>query len=224
MKLNYSLLLLVLLVLSSFMTTPGSSVWENVQLIGANSKSVFSLNVLRYNSGSYYRSVDSLFVVEKNLMTGSLIERRPLKTVEFYQDPDSTSYVLTETYSKPFDLIAYQKDNDIEFLFKDGISDLLKFTNEGLYIVDGTIKELVMDKQTVLKFMNIENKAFNGQEKFHISLAYSHPQYLILIVDYGTCSSDEDFLQAIVSIPDDQYHNALSSYWDQINKLRKNEF
>ena len=150
MKLNYYLLLFGLLLLSSFRPTPNASVWENVQLIGANTKSVFSLNLLRYNSGSYYRSVDSLFVVEKNLKTGTLIERRPLKTVEFYQDPDSTSYVLTETYAKLFDLIAYQKENNIEFLFQGLIFDFLKFTNEGLCIGDGTIDVLVSIKKRFL--------------------------------------------------------------------------
>lgn len=220
-KFNHYLLLLVFLVLSGFMTTPDGFVWENIQVIGANKKSVFSLNLLRYNSGSYYRSVDSLFVVEKNLMNGCLIERRPLKTVAFYQHPDSTTYELTETFSEPFDLIDYQRENNIEFLFQNSPFDLLKLKEEGLFVAGDTIEELLMDKQTLISFMDIENNPFVYVDEFNIAAKYSNKQYVIFVVNYGPLYSDENFKQTIISIPNDQFYKVLDAYWDKVNKANK---
>lgn len=227
MKLKHTLLLFVFIALSSFSPTPNASVWENVQLIGANSKSVFSFNLLRYNRGTYYEDIDSLFVVEKELLTGTIIDKKLLRVIKnerliFSEYIDSMQHVHTEMYSNPFDLIAYQKENDIQFLFQGEQNKLLKFAKEGLFFGEGSMKELVMDKKAVLKFMDIEDGPFSYIEDFHISLAYyNNPSFYILIVDSGEPYTDSDFRQALLPIPKELYNNAQNNYWERFNKSKK---
>ena len=139
---------LVFLLLTIFAintsATPSEHYWENENLLGENTKYFYILKNCRYNPGSNYHFVDSVFLIERNKISGYVENKILLRIIDCEDETTMGDWVYTELFTNPLNLVQYQKEKSIHPIFKDEYDDIIKITEIGIIVENHTDKKLIM--------------------------------------------------------------------------------
>ncbi len=223
------LTLLLLFSLSCILTalsTPNSAIWENEILIGVNDQNYYTIKTCRYLTGTYFHNIDSVFLIEREINTGKVIDRKVLRVIDHKDATTNGDWQHTEMIENPINLIEYQKDKKVELVFQSNYKNMkFKFSADGLLLLYRDSEELIENRAYVENYVDWFNEYLSYQEKYpndfdfqiRISQTYESRTHKFFIVESGSDHTDSDFRQTVLVV----HRDKLNAARQRINR-RKN--
>jgi hypothetical protein len=206
-------------------STPDSAVWENEILIGANDQNFYTIKMYKYLMGTYYANIDSVFLIEKAINNGEIIEKIVLRVVSNMDVTSEGDWQHTDRIENPINIIDYQKEKNIQLVYQRNFYDSkFSFSPQGLILNYRGSKELIVDRPAVNGFIDWFDQYIGYQETYssdrdfriRVSQAYESKTHVFLVVETGADQSDTTFKQSILVFQRDK----LNSARQKINRLK----
>ena len=195
-------------VTSAALSTPNRATWENEILLGMNQSYFYTLKTCRYLTGTYFHSIDSVFLLEKDLKTGAVQEEIPIRVVEHRDETSMGDWTHTEQWKDPVNLIEYQMAKKMEILYQSNLPENynFRFSGEGLMLHYKNREEQIVVTDHLANFISWielylyyqDNYKNDRDFRIRISEAYASAGHYFFVVESGVDHSDIDFKQSIL--------------------------
>ena len=212
-----SIFLICALYSLTVFATPNNAIWENEILIGVNSDNYYTIRTCKYLTGTYYHDIDSIFLIEKELSSGAIIDKIVLRVIDHKDSTANGDWQHKELIENPINLIEYQKNKHMEIAYQGNYFDSkFDFLRDGLFINYRNGKELIVDKTYLDKYIDWYSEYIQYQEEYSddidfrikVALAYETRTHMFLVVESGSDHCDMDFRQSILVIDKNKYRTA----------------
>jgi hypothetical protein len=220
------LLLFSLFFILTALSTPNVAFWENETLIGVNKQNYYTIKTCKYLTGTYYHNIDSVFLFEREINTGKVIERKVLRVIDHRDTTSNGDWKHTEMIKNSTNIIEHQKEKEVDLIFQSNYKNMkFKFSKDGLLLLYKDSEELIVTRAYIEKYVDWLNQYLSSQEKYpnnhdfqiRISQTYQSRTHEFFIVESGPDHSDSDFRQTVLVF----HHDKLNTARQRINK-RKN--
>ncbi len=222
MKILISLLVFLPILFSSSVT-PDGEIKENDVLIGYNQKSYYSIKTIDYPTGSYYKTIDSSFVIERDLKTGIEKQKTFLKSTIHEDKNAMDEWETTEFKNSKFSFNKFLKNNNIKYLYPE----IYKYTHksikfnidlEGLKTISQAKTIVIESIENVKKFVPWIKESLITEKKLKKNFPKERVDY-VKVLDF--VMDDKFIFITIASEIDKKQQSILVLKTDKFKKLLK---
>lgn len=194
--------MILTMLTTEVMATPGAAIWRRQVLVGENSEFFFRYVSVSENLPNHYsfRRTQRIEQVRKSDM--SVVERVSLRDVTYAQDMDSGVWNERSVALPPFDLAGYLTSNAVHLPFSDDVIRTFSIDSTGVWeeFDDGRV-ELVGSADLRRQIPNLgDDPRVVGIESTDFEPVKGGKAYLYLRVWSNSTASDADWSEDLLLV------------------------